>query len=252
MLVRCFQRATQALCDPKSRFWFLWAPRLLIMSLLLALGWMISLIFLMDDRVDNMESTPFGKALMASQVLAMAHCVLIGSAIPMLFDVFLDFIELKLRRQAPDEATLVQFRTRVLLLFCSLFMTIVYASIRQYGNDAEMKSLAFFYLLSSYIALSTQITTIGLTIMTLGIIPNTMLLAACINQFISCPLYLICILSPSHVGLLRIAYWINTASYLLFLASAFVWGRDLWRRYKGGRGKAIQMETTECICIVYG
>jgi len=221
------------------------------MFLLLSVGWMASLIFLMDDRVDTMENSMFGKALMESQMLAMAHCVLIGSAIPMLLDVFLDFIELKLRKQAPDEATLVQFRARALLLLCNVLVTIVFASIRQFGNDAEMRSLAFVYLLSTYISLSAQFTTITLTVMTLQIIPNTMLLAMCIAQFISSPLYLICILSPSHVGLLQIAYWINNACYLMFLASAFVWGRDLWRRYKRAQGKSIQMETTEFICIVY-
>ena len=196
-----------------------------------------------------MGNSKFGKALMESQVLAMAHCALVGSAIPMLLDFFLDFIELKLRTKSPDEAILVQFRVRALVLLSNIIATIVYASIRVFGND--MSSFAFLYILSVYIGLSTEITAITVTIMTLGIIPNTILLAGVILQLVSSPLYLICLLSPSHVRLIRIAYWMNNACYLLFLATAFVWGRDLWRRYKEARGKAFQMGTTELICIVY-
>ena len=248
-MVRSFQRTIKGLCDPKSRFWFRWAPRLLIISLLLSVGWMVSLIFIMNDRLGSLEDSMLAKSLQESQVLAMAHCVLIGSAIPMLLDVFLDFIELKLRKQATDEVTLVHFRIRALLLLSNIVVTIVYATAL--GNDVEMQSLAFMYALSSYIALMMQITTINATIMTLEIIPNTMLLAACIAQFIGPPLELIYLLSPSHVELLRIAFWINNVRDLLYTVSAFVWGRDLWRRHKRSRGKTIQMETTEFICIVY-
>jgi hypothetical protein len=47
----------------------------------------------------------------------MTHCVLVGSAILMLLDVFLDFVALmRLRKKAIDEATFVNLKTRALLL----------------------------------------------------------------------------------------------------------------------------------------
>jgi len=245
------QGATNGFCDPRSRFWLRWAPRLLLLSLLLSLGWMIALIFLMDNRLDSLKESTFAKSLEDSQVLGMAHCALVGSAIPMLLDVFFDFMVIKLRKEATDVINLVHFRTRVMLLMCTLVVTMVYVSIRLFGNDDDLRRLAFVYAMTNYIARNIAFTTIVLPIMTLGIIPNTMLLAACIPQYIASPLKLMYLLCPSQTKLYRIAVFLINMSFLLFMVCFFVWGRDLWRRYTKSRRTSIKMETTEFICIIY-
>jgi len=250
------QRAKTMLCDPKSPFWFRWAPCLLILMLSLSVGWMFALIFLMGDRLESLESSTLATSLKESQVLMIFHCVLLGSAIPMLLDAFLDFIVLRLRKDIIDETTFVQFRTRALLLVCSLVVTIVYGSIRLFGNDADLRRLPFVYAVSNHIAALALISTIVLPLMSLRIIPHTMLLGACILDFIAAPLELIHLLSPGRriigLSLLQIAETLLLVSFLLFMASFAVWGRDVWRRYRESRGiSAFKMETTEFICIIY-
>jgi hypothetical protein len=239
-------------CDPRSSFWLCWAPRLLIFTLFLSVGWMVALVFLMDDHHDSLENTKFAKALEESQMLAIVQCVFVGSAIPMLLDVFLDFVDQRLRKKSTDEVTLVHFMTRALMLISSIAVPSVYGGILLFGNSADMRRLPFVYALSNYSARITILATIMLPIMTLRIIPPMLLLAACIPQFVSAPLKLIYLLSPSHTRLLSIADSIIYISYLLFVVGFFVWGRNLWARYKKLYGKSpIKMGATEFICIVY-
>ena len=246
------QREIKGLCDPRSRFCHIWAPRLLILSMCLSLGWMVALIFLMDDRLDSLEDSTLAKTLQESQVLVMAHCTLVGSAIPMLLDVFLDFIKLKLRKGTTDKVTLDHFRTRALLLLCSLVSTIVFASIRQFGSDADLRRLAFIYVLLNHCFRSIMITMIALLIMTLGVIPNILFLAAFILWYTATPLILIHLLRPErHSKLLLIANSMKAISFLLFAICFFMWARDVWRRYKESRWKSIKMGTTEFICVIY-
>jgi len=241
------------LCDSKSPFWFRWAPRLLILMLSISVAWMFALIIFMDARLDSLESSTLAKTLKESQALIAFHCVLLGSAIPMLLDAFLDFIVLRLRKDIICEATIVQLRTRALLLVCSLVVTIVYGSIRLFGNDANLQRLPFLYAVSNHIAALALISTIMLPLMSLRIIPHTMLLGACILDFIAAPLQLIHLLSPRS-SLLRIAEILLLVSFLLFMASFAVWGKDVWRRYKESQRNStstFKMETTEFICIIY-
>jgi hypothetical protein len=240
------------LCDPRSPFWFRWAPRLLIITLLLSLGWMVALIFLMEDRLDSLGNTQYAKDLENSQTVAMAHCVFVGSAIPMLLDIFLDFVAQRLRKRAADEVTSMHFRTRALLLISSLTVTSVYGGIRLFGNSADLRRLPFVYALSNYSAKLAILATVMLPITTLRVMPPLIILIGCILQFIANPLKLICLLSPSRVMLLRMADLIIYASYLLFIAGFFVWGKDLWARFKRTRGKSpMKVKATEFICLVY-
>ena len=245
------QGATKGLCDPKSRFWLRWAPRVVIISLFLSLGWMAALNFLIDVRLNPLEDSTFAKSLKESQVLVMFHCALVGSAIPMLLDVFLDFIELKLRKGATDEVTLVHFRTRALILFTSLVPTIVYGGICLFGNDADLRRLPFMYALSLHAFKGIMVTFVVLLMMPLGKAPNVLLLAALIPWYTVGPIKMTYLLRPSDTKLLRVADSISKISCLLFLVCLFFWARDIWRRYKDSRGKPIKMETTEVICIVY-
>ena len=241
------------LCDSKSPFWFRWAPRLVILMMSLTVGWMFALIFFMGERLDSLETSMLAKALKESQVLVMVHCILLGSSIPMMLDVFLHFIVLRLRKDIICEATIVQFRTRALLLVCSLVVTIVYGSIRLCGHDADLRVMPFLYAASNHAATLGLISIIMLPLMSLRIIPHTMLLGACILQCMAAPLELIHLLSPSHERLLQIAETLLLVSFLVFMASFAVWGRDVWRRYRESRGNStlFKMETTEFICIIY-
>ena len=203
----------------------------MISTLLLSVGWMVALIFLMDDRLDSLENTKYAKALEESQMLAMVHCVFVGSAIPMLLDVFLDFVDLRLRKKSTDEPTLVHLRTRVLLLLSNLAVTSVYGGILLFGNSAALRKLGAFYVLSTYIAKITIIMTIMLPIMTLGIVPHVLVLAGGISQFVGAPLKLICFLAPNYTSLALLAKMIINFSRLMYVVGFFVWGRDLWARY---------------------
>jgi len=236
------------LCDPKSPFWSRWAPRLLILITSLSVGWMFALVFLMDGRLDSLKSSTLAKSLKESQVLVMVHCVLLGSAIPMLLDAFLDFVKLRLRKNTFDEATIVQFKTRALLLICSLVVSIVYGSIRLFGNDADVRRLPYVYAFTSHTVTLLLMGTVLVPLMSLRIIPHTMILGAFTPQCIAGPLELIHLLSPSHKMQLRIAGELHAVAFFLFMASFVLWGRDLWKR---SREKSFKIETTESICILY-
>jgi len=224
----------------------------MILMMALTMGWMFALIFYMDDRLDSLETATLGKTLKDSQVLMMFHCVLLGSAIPMLLDAFLDFVSLRLRKDVIDEATIVQFRTRALLLVFNLVATVVYGSIRLFGNDAALLRLPFLYAVSNHTATLALLTTIMLPLMSLRIIPHTMLLGALIPQCLAAPLELIHLLSPSHKKNLQIAEMMLLLSFLIFMACFAVWLWDVWRRYRVTRGKStFKMETTEFICIIH-
>jgi len=240
------------LCDPKSPFWFYWAPRLLILTLLLSVMWMFSLTFLMDDCLDSLENSTLARSLKESQLLTMAHCILFGSAMPMFFEAFLDFVALRLRKEDIDDATFTQFRIRTLLLICSLLVTIVYGGICLFGNDADLRRLPFVYAVSNHTVTITLMSTILLPLMSLRIIPHTMLLFASILHFLAAPLELIHLLSPGHEKLLQISEILLIVSFLLFMVCFSLWARDVWRRYEASEKKSpFKMETTEFICVIY-
>jgi hypothetical protein len=239
-------------CDPRSSFWLCWAPRLLIFTLFLSVGWMVALVFLLEDRLDSLDNTKFAKALEESQMLAMVHCVFVGCAIPMLLDVFLDFVDLRLRKKATDEVTLVHFKTRALLLISSLVVPSMYGGILLFGNSADMRRLPFVYALSNYTAKITIIATVMLPIMTLRIVPPVLVLAGWLTQCVAAPLKLIGLVSPNYTKLLIMAGLLVYVSYLLFVVGLLVWGRNFWARFKITRGNSpVKMKATEFICIVY-
>jgi hypothetical protein len=245
-----FLRASGA-CDPNSLFWLRWAPRLVIFTLLLSLGWMVALIILADVRLDSLDNTKYAEALTGnSQKLAMAHCIFFGSTIPMWLGVFLDIIDL--RKKSNDETALIHFRTRVLFLISSLAATSVYGGIHLLGSSADLHRLPYLYALSNFSARITFVATILLPILTLRIVPPMLALAGWIPLCLMAPFRLICLISPNQVLLLQLANLLLYVSNLLFTVGFFVWGRDLWARFKRSRGKPpAKMEATELLCIVY-